>query len=178
MTRAGVRRIHIGVITDERRILNGWNIAISNHFRGFEYLRVSHRSLADPSVDVTTQAQLWMREQIEPPVINAVRKARSISDTERIETRAGEVGLAEGFIDVGVPSTFRYGRGAVKGLPVITHVREQARRPDIIDAMNGRERCGVILCVAHIHCGGDADLAKIVDAGGLFRPRFCLAQGR
>src|SRR2546425_10734866 len=103
MTRAGVRRIHIGVITDERRILNGWDIAISNHFRGFEYLRVSHGTLRPSAISVSPQSQLWMGSQIESPIINAVRKARSISDTERIETRAAEIGLAEGLIDVGIP---------------------------------------------------------------------------
>src|SRR5882762_284992 len=84
MTRAGVRGIHIGIVTDKRGIFDGGDVTVSDHVGRLKNLRILHWSLGQSPINVSAQTQLGVRNQVEPPVVNAVGKPRSVPDTVSI----------------------------------------------------------------------------------------------
>src|SRR6266478_6672160 len=111
--------VHVRIVTNQRWVSQRWNIAVRNHLRRLYNLRVLDLSVIEPSINSAPQPQLRICVEVESPIINPVRKSGRIPDAVRIEKGPAEVGLPEGFINVGVPGTFRQRGGTPEGLPII-----------------------------------------------------------
>src|SRR5205814_10733845 len=107
-------------------------------------------SLVSAAINVAAQPELRMGADVEAPVVDAIGKPGSLADPERIEF-AVQAGRTERLIDVGIPSAFREGRWAAKGWTIVSHVVEQADRPDVVNAVRGGKRAGVLAAVVHVH---------------------------
>lgn len=130
------------------------------------------------NVDIAAHPELVWSGIAQAPIVVAIGEPGAAADAVRVKVAPG-VGSTEGVIDrhIGVPLGIDVCGGAPEGFSVVAHVAEDANGPDVVKVGVEPEAAGVVAGVCSVHSVGDANLAEVIEAGGLFGFVFCLGEG-